>query len=418
MPEYAQILQALGIQQPNGNPARGEASYPNAGAGFAAGLTDWHNQQSNQQKGRIESQREQLLKMIDSIPDSEENFLPKLKLKLDIQAAGTGGSHWSDKVLSPTKADGIIQGMQNMFRNALPQEQAKPTMAPQGQGPSFGVSPTSPGGGAGVAISPPVDNTGKLRYEDKGKWKDINEVFQDEETGSKYLIQIDANTGKTKRLDLGKAKTVGEIREETRAQARMKAKTAAVSKGFYETAVALSGIGSPEAFDALPLEVQNQYYVQAGQAKLQKDALGQQNTKSNIAKNNAIAGSAGSQVPLNIARTDQITGNPPKDPTAITADDKRTLDMENAPHQAIISDSNKVIFDKGGNFGPKEIKEAQARKTQAEAAIRRNKARYDKRKRELLQQRSTTGGQGSVIPKATPGPLPLGNKNDPAGIFN
>lgn len=426
MPDIAQIFAQLGIQQPMGNPNQGQASYPNAWSGFAAGMFDAQNQANNQQRGRVEQTRSQLLAMINSIPDNEQNTPLKFKLAADIMQAGD--KHWSDRVLAPGKADSLISGMYKLMQDKFPESQPNTGVATGDNGQVLAARPrvaqtdTEQGSGLlnATAGDPRTGSTlpvsqapqsGKFQFQDPGKWKDINEVFQDEKTGDKYLIQIDEKTGRTKRLVLGKAKTVSEITAETRARAKTTAKNAAVSKGYYDIAVALSGIGSPEAFESLPLEIQNQYYAEAGQRKLAEGDLKTESTKAGIGYKKAGTAAAWASVPLRKAQTAATEARPLEDPNNMTQGDERTrkakieiLNKEYTRYAALVKDADSHSLAKQ--------KEHKAR---LEEIIRQLKAINAEALAKPQLRTATKPSAGTAIPKGTPGPI--GENNDPVGIF-
>lgn len=429
MPDLNQILQALGGQQISGNPASGQAQYPNAWSGFAAGITDWKNQQINQQRARIEQTRQGLLGMIQQIPDSEQNTPLKFKMMMDIMNAKD--SHWSDKVLAPNQMDNLISGMYKVFSARMPEDAPNTGVATAQNGTQVAARPriaqTTDTLGTGLVNATAGDpytgqvlsnvhaapQPGRLDFSitNDGKWQGVNEVFQDEKTGNKYLMQYNKNTGQSRRIELGAAKTEGELTAAIRAQAKVAAKNNAVSKGFYEMAVALSGIGSPAAFDSLPEEIQSQYYAKAGEMKLAEANLKQENTKSNIKKNNAIAAGAYAGVPLKQAQTANALAQP-KDPNAITADEKRTVDELTKKQTYEISILDKKLA-KSDELTPKMKKALEAER---EAKIRERDAIRNKILDPMsrINNSRTTKPSGGAIPKGTSGPV--GATNDPLGI--
>jgi len=418
MPDTTDYYNQLGIQRPSGDPARGEARYESGWSGFAAGLNDYAVQANAATRGRVQSTRDQLLKMVQSIPDTETNAPMKLKLLMDLQQAGD--KHWSDKILAPHKADSMITEMYRLFQDKLPQQQAQPSMAPPGEGMSFGIGAPGalPGGGAGASIPPPVDNTGRFQFQDPGKWRDVNEVFQDEETGEKYLMQIDAASGKSKRLNLGKAKTVSELNAEKRAQRAEQAKRAAVSKGYYDKAVALYGAG-PEQFDALSPEVQALYYGEAGKMVLGESEAKMGQTTSRTELNKSATEVNKVRIPQIQAQTQatQVGVETKTDPSIVTADELRT---NNALLQTVNDDIKRLqkIVDNPDDHDRKSVKEA---KEQLPGLIRQRDAvrqRILKPQQRLNPQAtSPTGARGGRIPSGSSGPVGT-NPNDPLGIRN
>lgn len=426
MPDIATLLQTLGIQQPSGNPARGEAQYPNPWSGFAAGMQDASLQRTNLQRSRVEQTRNQLLSMINSIPDSEQNTPMKFKLAMDIMSAGD--KHWSDKVLAPTKADDLIGGMYKLFQDKFPQDQPNTGVAIGDNGQAIAARPriaqtaTTQGTGlAGVLAGDPTTGStlpvspapqpGKFAFEDKGKWKDINEVFQDEKTGDKYLIQIDSNTGRTKRLNLGRAKTVSEINTEVKAQRYAGSKAAAIDKKYYERAIGLSGLGSAQLFESLPVEIKEDYLSKAAQALMSEVDLKNTSTKTGIDLKRALTGSAQAGIPLKQAQTANILAQP-KDPNAVTADEQRTLKAMTETLDADIRRYQKVT-DNPDNYSRKQVTEA---KTKLEELIRQRNAIRNKilQPTQRLDATRPKGAAPARIPSGTSGPV--GAANDPLGI--
>lgn len=435
MPDLNQILQALGGQPISGNPASGQAQYPNGWSGFAAGITDWKNQQINQQRAQVEGTRQNLLGMIGQIPDSEQNTPLKFKMMMDIMNAGD--KHWSDKVLAPSQMDNLISGMYKVFSARMPEDQPNTGIAttPSGQQvaarPRIAAVDGMPGSGlANATAGDPntgqvlsnvqaAPQPGKLNFSvtNDGKWQGVNEVFQDEKTGDKYLMQYNKNSGESRKINLGQAKTEGELTAAIRAQAKTTAKNAAVSKGYYDMAVALSGIGSPDAFNQLPLEIQNEYYAQAGKMKVAEAGLKEENTKSNIIKNKAIAGSAAATVPYKKAQTENLKAQP-KDSNAITADEKRTVEELTKDLDKEIALRDKKLL-KSEELTPKMKKQLEAERAELvrqRDAIRNKVLDPMSRINNANPSRTTkpSGGKGTTIPKGASGPV--GANNDPLGI--
>jgi len=416
MPGLTDILAQLGVQQPSGNPASGQARYDSGWSAFAAGLSDYTVQQNAQTRGRVQSTRDNLLKMVQSIPDSETNAPMKLKLIQDLLQAGD--KHWSDKVLAPNKADDMVAQMYKLFQDKLPQQQALPTMAPPGEGMSFGIGAPGalPGGGAGASIPPPVDNTGRFQFQDPGKWKDVNEVFQDEETGDKYLMQIDQATGKSKRIGLGKAKTVSEINAEVRSRKAAEMKRAAVSKNYYDKAVALYGAG-PEQFDALSPEVQALYYGEAGKMVLKESEAKMAGTTSRTELNKSATEVNQVRIPQIQAQTEatKLGLDIKTDPATITADEVRT---NNALLQTVNEEIKQLqkITANPRNYLPKEVKAAKER---LEALLREREAVRNRilKPQQRLNPQPPTGARGGRIPSGSSGPIQGQDPNDPEGLF-
>lgn len=419
MPDLNAILQQLGMQPISGNPASGQAQYASGWQGLAAGIQDSIAQRNNQQRGRIEDTRSKLSQMIDSIPDTEENAPLKLKLKLDIMNAG-GGKHWSDKVLAPNDTDKVIQTMFQMFGDKLPRAQPQPSLINPDEngnytGLNFAVSPQGPGGGQGINIPAPVDNRGKFDFSgvQQGKWREVSDVFQDEETGEKYLMLVD-QTGKSqpKRINLGKAKTVSEINAEKRARQQQAAKNLAVSRGYYDRAVALSGIGSPESFNALPLEVQDQYYAEAGRQLQEETRIKLKTTESTAAKNTQIVRESQARIPKIQAETENLLAQP-KDPNAVTTDEARTLKTLTETLDYEIRRLDKLLADPT-SMTRKQLKEFQGRRAELvkqRDAIRNQVLQPNVRIQSTKPREATPKGG---IPRGSSGPV--GKPNDRLGI--
>ena len=409
MPDLAAVLQQLGLQQPNGNPFNGQANYPTGWTGFTAGIQDWMNRTNSEQRGRVEDTRQKLLGMVQSVPDTEENAPLKMKLMLDI--LGAKDKHWSDKVLAPSAADAVIAQMYQMVKDKLPEAPTPPSNSPTG--PSFAVSPTTPGGNLGVEIPPPPDNTGKFKFTDPGKWYDINEVFQDEESGSKFLIQIDRNTGKTRRVDLGAARTVSEINATTRAQRYAEQKKTALDKKYYELAIGLSGLGSEQQFEALPQQLKEEYLNKASGMIVQGKQLDLGVKSSTINRNNSSAAVNAATVPMRQAQTENILAQP-KDPNAVTADEQRTVNALTATLDQEITRLQKIADAPRGTRTPKEIREAKEQLSELKRQRDAIRAKVIQPKARLDATRPQ--GTNRNIPRGNSGPV--GDPNDPLGIRN
>lgn len=406
MPDLNQYLQAIGMQDIQGNPAQGQAQYNSGWQGLAAGISDAIAKSNNQQRSRVESTRQQLLSMIDQIPDNEQNAPLKFKLRLDIMNAKD--KHWSDKVLAPHTADSLIANMYKMFQDKLPQEQPKPSMVQPDElgrqgGMSFAVSPQGPGGGQGVNIPAPVDNSGKFQFENPGKWQEINQVFHDDDTGETYLMSYDKNTGKTRKISLGQATTDRIKAAELRAQA----KKTAVSKGYYTMALAESRL-TPEQFDQLPIEMQQEYYAKAADTQKKLQDLKSRKTESDITKNEAIIPEAKATTRLKTLQADQIAAQP-KNPEAITPDDARTIAESTKAIDEEIRAIRKTALGLNDNATAKQVKDAKARLEELQ-----------RRRAAIVNQYKSKRPQGSVpssaIPRGSSGPATGTNPNDPLGI--
>lgn len=410
MPDLTQAYQQLGLEPQWGAQAGGWN-------GFTAGLHDAINRQNAQQRGRVLDTRDKLMQMIDSIPDTEDNAPLKIKLKLDLQSAGD--KHWSDKVLAPHAADGMISQMYKLLGDKLPQQQTPPQMiAPdengQQSGMNFGVSPNGPGGGQGIHISPPVDNTGRFQFQNlPGKWQEVKDIFQDEDTGEKYMMLYD-KTGKSqpKRISLGNAKTVSEINAELRAQKSAALKKDAVSKGYYDKAVALFGAG-PDQFNELSPDVQAMYYGQAGQMVLAESQakLDQATSRTDLNKSATTLNQV--RVPNVQAQTENLKQNleTKTDPGIITADELRTINALIQTVNEEIKRLQKIADAPIGTYDRKAVKDA---KDKLPGLI---KERDTVRARIIRpQQRLNTPPRSKGIPSGSSGSSVGTNQNDPLGI--
>ena len=429
MPDISQIFTQLGIQQPMGDPNKGQAQYPNAWSGFAAGMFDAQNQANNLQRGRVEQTRSQLLAMINSIPDNEQNTPLKFKLAADIMQAGD--RHWSDKVLAPNKADSLISGMYKIMQDKFPQDQPNTGVATADNGQQVAARPriaqtdTMQGSGLAGAVAgdPYTGNTlpnvtqapqpGKLNFANTnaGNWKFFNDVFQDEKTGERYTMGINAKTGISQRFPLGKVKTESEIIAETRAKNYAAVKKSAIDKQFYTRAIANSGMGSEAMFEQLPQHIKEEELAKAAKEVQAELALKTENTKSNIRKNDAIATGTAARIPLIKAQTESLQSRPLEDPNNPTAGDERArkadlelLNKEYVRYKALVADAES-----------KSIKEAKENQARLDEIIRQIKVINAEAKAKPKLRTATKPSAGTAIPKGTPGPI--GENNDPVGIL-
>lgn len=293
------------------------------GTGFLRGVIGSIQRARAATRAEEERVQQNALKFLEGIPDTENNMAIKTSLALDIlqQRPGSKGKWWQRAFGGQEAAGAYAADIYGRIRKYLPEPtQAGPPpgetrlmgMTPSGeevsarprrasqpnipatvatpgpgdlgtqfQGPGVAGIPGANAGlpresglvGPGEIVAarprPPQlsigDGSPRFEFPEVGKYSIDTQTYSDDQ-GSRFRLRTNQRTGDIERIPLGNVRTSQEIIEEMKGMARTELARMAAAKGLMGKVLGLAAADqiSPQAFNALPVEAQNEYYRKAG----------------------------------------------------------------------------------------------------------------------------------------------------------